>query len=79
MVIVSIIGLIHVCWDESSLSIVGTTVDDNAYDDKEGIDALLLTRRGKVTLMVVTMNLMLISQLMVVVLMLTLMLMQRSR
>ena len=74
MMIVSIIGLIHVCWDESSLSIVGTTVDDNAYDDKEGIDALLLTRRGKVTLMVVTMNLMLISQLL-----LTLMLMQRSR
>ena len=53
---------------------MGTTVDDNAYDDKEGIDALLLTRRGKVTLMVVTMNLMLISQLL-----LTLMLMQRSR
>ena len=47
---------------------MGTTVDDNAYD------ALLLARRGKVTLMVVTMNLMLISQLL-----LTLMLMQRSR
>ena len=73
MMIVSIIGLIHVCWDESSLSIVGTTVDDNVND------ALLLARRGKVTLMVVTMNLMLISQLMVVVLLLTLMLMQRSR
>ena len=68
MMIVSIIGLIHVCWDESSPSIVGTTVDDNVYN------ALLLTRRGKVTLMVVTMNLMLISQLL-----LTLMLMQRSR
>ena len=68
MMIVSIIGLIHVCWDESSPSIVGTTVDDNVYD------ALLLARRGKVTLMVVTMNLMLISQLL-----LTLMLMQRSR
>ena len=68
MMIVSIISLIHVWWDESSPSIVGTTVDDNVYN------ALLLTRRGKVNLMVVTMNLMLISQLL-----LTLMLMQRSR